>query len=129
MLACHMILEIQITVNCNIMLCFTSYIILCTRSNSPSNDASRSRARGLNLTRRPWPVRSDDGFFRLVLFTCSTQGESVDTAEQELQSKCLLLLHRTIILFRLSLTYIQQQKSKDTNKEILAKKQGRYGVY
>ncbi len=55
--------------------CVTSYIILCTRSNSPSNDASSSRARGLNLTLRPWPVRSDDGFFRLVRFTCSTKEE------------------------------------------------------
>lgn len=53
----------------------TSYIILCTKSNSPSNDASSSRARGLNLTRRPWPVRSDEGFFRLVRLACSTQGE------------------------------------------------------
>lgn len=55
------------------MFWFTSYMILCTRSNSPSNDASRRRARGLNLTLRPWPVRSDDGFFRLVRFTCSKQ--------------------------------------------------------
>lgn len=39
---------------------------LCTRSNSPSRDASRSSASGLKRTRKPCPVRSELGFFRLV---------------------------------------------------------------
>lgn len=44
----------------------TSYMILCTRSNSPSKEASRRRANGLNFTLKPWPVLSELGFFRLV---------------------------------------------------------------
>lgn len=43
---------------------------LCTRSNSPSRDASRSSASGLKRTRSPRPVRSELGFFRLVRLLC-----------------------------------------------------------
>ena len=46
-----------------------SYMILWTRSNSPSSDASNRSARGLNFTLRPWPVRSDVDFFKLVRLT------------------------------------------------------------
>lgn len=45
-------------------------MILWTRSNSPSNEASSRRARGLNFTLKPWPVRSEFGFFRFVRFSC-----------------------------------------------------------
>lgn len=45
---------------------FTSYMILCTRSNSPSKEASSKRAKGLNFTLKPCPVLSELGFFRLV---------------------------------------------------------------
>lgn len=50
----------------------TSYMILCTRSNSPSSEASKSRAKGLNFTRKLWPVLSESGFFRLVLLVWTT---------------------------------------------------------
>lgn len=50
-------------------------MILCTRSNSPSREESRSKARGLNFTLIPWAILSEPTLRKFVLFPCGEMKE------------------------------------------------------